>query len=306
MTEVQEREVTADTHDPLQYLHDKLELAGIQTQSGANLAGNSWLLASGDAKALLQQINSESVDCIITSPPYFWLRDYEHDGQYGLEDSVEDYLSKMSAVFEECRRVLKKTGTIYINIGDTYYSGKGESKGKDIKNKKRRFGVRAVDKSGGLGIGIKPKSSIGIPWRLAIRLMTDGWTLRSTIIWDRQHSLPETVMDRPRRNFEYVFMLSKRRTYYFKRDALEDAKQEDIWTISARPEANKGLNTAAFPDILVERCLSLGCPPNGTVLDPFVGSGTTVRVAFRSGRSAAGIDINPKFIKYASDRMGRG
>lgn len=262
-----------------------------------------WAIRTADALLGLKEIPDGTIDCIITSPPYFWLRDYDHKGQYGLEDTVEDYISSLTAVFEECKRVLKKTGTIFINIGDTYYSGKGESKGNDTKNAKRRFGLRAVDKSGGLGLGLRPKSAIGIPWRLSISLMNNGWCLRSTIIWDRQHSLPESIKDRPRRNFEYVFMLTKSRNYFFDRTALIDAEEEDIWTISARPESNGGLKTAPFPDALVERCLSIGCPKDGVVLDPFLGSGTTLRVAIKHGRSAIGIELNSKFSEYAVKRM---
>jgi DNA modification methylase len=284
-------------------LHSKWLAKSSRVETGLDKHGRYWMIAAGDSANLLEDIEPQTIDCIVTSPPYFWLRDYDHEGQYGLEDSVDAYLENLSNVFSQCKRVLKKSGTIFINIGDTYYSGKGESKGKDIKNKKRRFGVRAVDKSGGLGIGLKRKSAIGIPWRLAIRLMSDGWTLRSTIIWDRQHSLPEAVKDRPRRNFEYVFMLSKHVNYYFDRTKLEEANEEDIWTISARPEPNSGLYTAAFPDALVERCLEIGCPKGGTVFDPFAGSGTTVRVAFKTKHNALGIDINPKFVEYAGKRI---
>ena len=129
-----------------------------------------WRLYCGQAKEALRLIDDASVDCIITSPPYFWLRDYKVEGQIGLEESVDGYVVAVTDVMSEALPVLKPTGTLFLNIGDTYYSGKGESHGADKKSSKRRFGLRAVDKSGGLGIGLQRKSIIGIPWRVAIKM----------------------------------------------------------------------------------------------------------------------------------------
>lgn len=142
--------------------------------------------------------------------------------------------------------------------------------------------MRAVDKSGGLGIGLRSKTIIGIPWRVAIEMT-------------------ESVKDRPRRSYEYVFMFTKHRRYYFNRSVLQKEKVEDMWTIAARPKPTNGIDTAPFPDELVQRCLDIGCPPDGAVLDPFAGSGTTLRVALQSGRSATGIDLNPEFCTYMVD-----
>jgi DNA methylase len=194
---------------------------------------------------------------------------------------------------------LKQDGVLFLNIGDTYYSGKGEAQGKDHKSKKRRFGLRPVDKSGGVGIGIRPKSIIGIPWRVAVEMSRRDWILRSPIIWHREGRLHETVLDRPRRNYEYVFMFVKNRKYFFNRQPLIDQKvEEDMWTIVARPKLTNGIDTAPFPDQLVTRCLEIGCPERGAVLDPFAGDGTALRVAVLSGRSATGIDLNPTFCEY--------
>jgi DNA modification methylase len=130
-----------------------------------------------------------------------------------------------------------------------------------------------------------------------------GWVLRSAVIWHREHALPEAVRDRPRRNYEYVFIFAQQRNYYFNRAALKDVHlEEDVWTISARPRPSP-LDTAPYPDELVETCLNLGCPPGGAVLDPFMGSGTTVRVAVSSKRPATGIDLNPEFCAYAVGQM---
>jgi len=192
-----------------------------------------------------------------------------------------------------------------LNLGDTYYSGKGKSHGEDPKSAKRRFGLRAVDKSGGLGINLRPKSIIGIPWRVAIEMARRKWVLRSAIIWHRKSALAEAVLDRPRRSYENIFMFAKTRNYYFNRKALKDVSiEEDVWTIKARPKNTPGLQTAPFPQELVERCLDIACPPKGIVLDPFAGSGTTLRTALKSGRSAVGVDLHPAFCKYMVKELG--
>lgn len=258
-----------------------------------------WNIYQGDATAVLKNFKDESYHCVVTSPPYYWLRDYGVAKQIGQEETVDEYVRAISSTMDEVYRVLKQTGVLFLNLGDTYYSGKGMSHGHDPKSNKRRFGLRAVDKSGGLGIQLRPKTIIGIPWRVATEMSRRGWILRSPIIWHRKHSLPEAVKDRPRRSYEYVFMFVKDRKYYFNRQVLIDAQvAEDMWTITARPKPTNGIDTAPFPDELVQRCLDIGCPPEGAVLDPFAGSGTTLRVALQSGRSATGIDLNPEFCQY--------
>jgi DNA modification methylase len=131
-----------------------------------------------------------------------------------------------------------------------------------------------------------------------MEMLKQSWTLRSQIIWYRKSSLPESVKDRPRRSYEYIFMLSKNRKYYFNRTPLKEVEQEDMWTIVSRPKNANGLGTAPYPDELVERCIDIGCIPGGTVLDPFTGSGTTLRVALEKERNAIGIDINPEFCEF--------
>ncbi|MEQ8995117.1 MAG: site-specific DNA-methyltransferase [Coleofasciculus sp. B1-GNL1-01] len=260
--------------------------------------GILWSVFQGDAHSVLLDLPSNHFNCVITSPPYYWLRDYGVEEQIGQETSVEGYVSAIASVMDEVKRVLKDDGVLFLNLGDTYYSGKGKSQGRDRKSSKRRFGLRAVDKSGGLGIGLQPKTIIGMPWRVAIEMTMRGWVLRSPIIWHRKHCLPESVKDRPRRSYEYVFMFAKNRRYYFNRSMLEKEEEEDMWTIAARPKPTNGIYTAPFPDELVQRCLDIGCPADGIVLDPFAGGGTTLRVALQSGISATGIDLNPEFCSY--------
>ena len=271
--------------------------------SGITGTGVEWTVFDGDAREVLKQLPDESYNCVITSPPYFWLRDYGTDGQIGQEEAVSGYVESIASVMDEISRVLKRDGVLFLNLGDTYYSGKGQSHGIDKKSRKRRFGLRAVDKSGGLGIGLKPKTVIGIPWRVAIEMIGRGWILRSPIVWYGKRSLPESVKDRPRRRYEYVFMFVKNRKYYFNREALERTGQEDMWTIVARPKSINGLSTAPFPDELVQRCLDVGCSPGGSVLDPFAGGGTTLRVAVQSGRPATGVDLNPQFCEYMVEQL---
>jgi DNA modification methylase len=272
--------------------------------SGETRRDIRWRLIMGDARAVLETIPDATFNCVVTSPPYYSLRDYGVIGQIGREETVTSYVDAITSVMDGVQRVLKNDGLLFLNLGDTYYSGKGMSHGEDPKSAKRRFGLRAVDKSGGVGIGILPKSAIGIPWRVAFEMMKRGWVLRSSIIWHRKNALPEAVLDRPRRSYENVFMFAKRRRYYFNRAALHNVDlEEDVWTIQARPKPTNGIDTAPYPDELVQRCLDLGCPEGGSVLDPFLGGGTTLRVALASGRPATGIELNPQFCEFVLKQL---
>lgn len=205
---------------------------------------------------------------MITSPPYFWQRDYNVDGQLGKEPKIDGYVKAIADAMDGVKRVMRRDGVLFLNLGDTYYSAKGQPKGIDRKNGARRFGLRAVDAS---GLGVPRKTAIGIPWRVALEMIRRDWTLRAPIVWQRQGSIPEpTAKDRPWRTYEMIFMFSQSPRYYFLRDALEG--EEDIWNISSRPKNAKGVHSAAFPEELVEKCLSVGCCAGGTVLDPFAGS----------------------------------
>ncbi len=257
-----------------------------------------WQVINGDSRSAILQFPDNTFDCVVTSPPYFWLRHYGVDNQIGLEETVNEYVEAISSVMDEVYRVLTPKGLLFLNLSDTYYSGKGQPKYADSKSSKRRFGLRAVDKSGGLDIGIQRKSMIGIPWRVAIEMTKRKWVLRSNIIWHRKHPLPEKVKDRPKRSYEHVFMFSKSRTYHFnQKPLLVKEIDQDVWTIPARPKSS-GLDTAPYPDELVNRCLQIGCIEGGKVLDPFAGSGTTLRVAVESGHSAVGIDLSKEFCEY--------
>jgi DNA modification methylase len=289
---------------PSEQLFTPTEDPDLTEWHGVSSQGAQWSIYQGSSVEKLQQLPENSVHCAVTSPPYYWLRDYGVDGQIGLEDTVAGYVHSICAVMDAVKRVLRPDGLLFVNLGDTYYSGKGMSHGTDRKSNKRRFGLRAVDKSGGLGINLQRKSAIGIPWRVALEMTSRGWVLRSPIIWHRENCLPEFVSDRPTRSYENLFMFAQNRKYFFNKQPLIDQKvEEDMWTIAARPRAGTGLDTAPFPDELVKRCLEIGCPEGGVVIDPFVGGGTTARVAVAMGRPAIGIDLNREFCLYSANQL---
>jgi excisionase family DNA binding protein len=273
----------------------------IRKLSGKNPAGIAWHILNGDVRMALKSLKTASVNCVVTSPPYYWQRDYEVEGQIGHEQTIEGYVNAIVGVFSEVKRVLTEDGNVCLNLGDTYYSAKGKPHGRDDKHNGRqmmRRHLRAVD---GPGLGLPRKSLIGIPWRVALAMQNDGWTLRSAIIWQRPGSLPEpTAHDRPWRTYEHVFIFSKGPKYYFNRRGLNG--DEDVWRIVARPE-NPGAHFAPYPRELVDRCLDVGCKPGGTVLDPFVGSGTTMLSALARKSPAFGIDLKPEYCDYIVERI---
>lgn len=267
---------------------------------GASKQGIPWEIYRGDATKVLEKLSQENhhkFNCVITSPPYYWLRDYGVEGQIGHEETIDGYVNAIVTVMDKLWDILTDDGVMFLNIGDTYYSGKGKSHGTDPKSGARRFGLRAVDAS---GLGVPRKTTIGIPWRVALEMISRGWVLRSPIIWVKEKCLPESVKDRPRRRYETIFMFVKDRRYYFNRAAIKG--EEDVWHIPDKPNPiSRGKHTAAFPDILVKRCLDIGCPENGLVLDPFAGSGTTIRIAVESGRSATGIDLSNEYCEFMAE-----
>lgn len=258
--------------------------------------GRAWDLIQGDCREQSALLEPESIDCVVTSPPYFWQRDYDVDGQIGMEATIDGFVDNIVSSMESLRNSLKPTGTVFLNLGDTYYNAKGRPHGEDAKHRSRRMSVlRAVD---GPGLGLPRKSLIGIPWRVALAMQEAGWTLRSDIIWMRKSSIPEpTAKDRPWRKYEHVFMFTKAVKYHFNRDGLQG--EEDVWFIE--PERNsiaRGTHYAPYPRELVRRCIDVGCPEDGTVLDPFAGGGTTMSVALNMKRHAVGIELNAEFCDH--------
>lgn len=272
------------------------------------------MMLIGDCLTHLKSLRVDSVNCVITSPPYFGQRDYGHAAQLGAEASPDAYVARLVDVFREVRRVLRDDGTVWLNLGDTYWNGRGTSRTVDPKSAHRRFGPRPQD--GKPPPGIKPKDLVGIPWRVALALQADGWYLRQDIIWSKPDGLPEPVTDRCVRAHEYIFLLTKSRRYYFDADAIKvpavDAYsvangapplrgRRTVWHVSVK--AYRSAHGAAYPEALVEPCVLAGCPANGMVLDVFAGTGTTGVVALRHGRRFTGIELNPAYAAIATERL---
>lgn len=200
------------------------------------------MIIQGDALSVLKTLKDESVNCCVTSPPYYNLRDYGVDGQIGLEETPEEYIQNLVEVFREVRRVLKKDGTLWVNIADSYAgSGKGRS-----KDGRRKAGYDLQNTSAGTingtlvrtpGCGCKPKDLLGIPWMLAFALRADGWYLRQDIIWHKPNTMPESVKDRCTKSHEYIFLFSKTRRYYFDYEAI---KEPCVGFDKSSPRGSKG------------------------------------------------------------------
>ncbi|WP_055695952.1 DNA-methyltransferase [Streptomyces prasinopilosus] len=271
-------------------------------------------LLLGDSLDVLRTLPDGSVDCIVTSPPYYGLRDYGTAGQYGLEATPTAYVETMRALFAEARRVLTDDGTCWVNLGDSYVcSPKGsESKTDGLVGRSNHLTTPAG--SGGKnGGGLAAKQLIGIPWRVAFALQDDGWVLRNEIIWHKPNAMPEPVRDRLSTRHEHLFLFSKSRRYHFDLDAIREPMPRseskgrnpgDVWSISTRPFPEA--HFAVFPIDLPIRCIKAGCKPGGTVLDPFSGSGTTGAAARQLGRRYVGIDLNSAYHDLAKDRFAQG
>ena len=259
--------------------------------------GPGWTIIEGEAREGLERIETESVQCIVTSPPYFWLRDYGDKRQIGHEATPGLYAEAVRATLSAARRTLRRDGTCFINIADTYYSGKGRSQGRDGKNKRRRMGLRAVDRAGGMGVGLRRKTLIGIPWRTVQALTEDGWIWRALIMWRKGNAQPETARDRPSRTMEPVLVMTREPRYRW--NARAEGAGEDLWEIETRSRSRAESCAAVFPEDLATRCIAIGSGVGDVVLDPFMGEGTTLRAACALGRRTIGIDLDGECCRKA-------
>lgn len=330
-----------------------------------------FTLYVGDVREVLATLPDGSVDCCVTSPPYWGLRDYGHDGQIGLEATPAAFVAEMVAVFAEVRRVLAPTGTLWLNLGDSYAGGGCGARDPERWPKQSRNDHMATHAKS--GHGLKQKDLVGIPWRVAFALQDDGWYLRSDIIWAKPNPMPESVTDRPTKAHEYLFLLSKSPRYFYDADAIAEPARwygpngqpksgphanqmkgragkghtpatweerkaagggpgnvgrsenyqggvhgvggshelgngltrnaRSVWTIQTMQYADA--HFATFPEELPRRCIAAGCPADGVVLDPFMGSGTTALVARKLGRRSVGIEINPEYAALAAKRLSQ-
>ena len=257
------------------------------------------LVVQGDARVALPKLPDQSVQCVVTSPPYWSLRDYHMAGQIGLEPTVDQFINRLVEVFAEVRRVLKDDGVLWLNIGDAYTSGDRGYRAPDKKHPVRAMTFRPPTPD-----GLKPKDLIGLPWRLAFALQRDGWYLRSDIIWHKPNCMPESVKDRPTRSHEYIFLFSKSDRYYYDHAAIKEINgrnRRTVWSIPT--QAFKGAHFATFPPTLIEPCILAGSRPDDIVLDPFFGSGTVGLVCNQLQRRYIGIELHPDYVQIALERI---
>lgn len=291
----------------------------------------------GDCIAGLRAMDAGSVRTCVTSPPYWGLRDYGSDGQLGLEPTPDEYVANMVAVFREVRRVLTDDGTLWLNLGDSYFS-------KTYTNRNNATGGLGGDEVRGGGYlsitredcGLKNKDLCGIPWRVAFALQADGWYLRQDIIWHKPNPMPESVADRCTKAHEYIFLLSKSARYYYDAVAvaekaatephapgnkkLDDSRNDhdqmekvwgangtrnrrSVWTVATKPYPEA--HFATYPPALIEPCILAGSELGDTVLDPFTGSGTTGMVAMKHGRRFVGCELNHEYAAMAERRIAK-
>lgn len=297
-------------------------------------------LYEGDVADRLKDIPCGSINCIVTSPPYYRQRYYDCPGEIGWEESPQEFVDKLVMVGRQLREVLRPDGVFWLNIGDSYTSGgRGAWCG---FNKKMDKALKAEKPPKGM----RPKNLVGIPWRLALALQDDGWNLRSECVWLKENYAPETATDRPHRAHEHIYLFSKNLKYYYDNDAIREPhnqvtidraktpvnifggsatgvklgkgdlhggqmgkielnpKGKNHSTIFKAPTGNyKGLHFACYPESLIEPLILAGCPENGAVLDPFGGSGTTAMVAVKNNRNCILIESKPEYCEMIKKRV---
>jgi DNA modification methylase len=314
---------------------------GQQPKENDLIVSEKNLIEFGDCREIMRQWVKDGIraQTCVTSPPYFGLRDYGHDGQIGLEQTPEDYISAVVEVFRCVWDVLKDDGTLWLNIGDSYYNyrpGKGQALAKQTVSNTNQDLPETCARRGNKLDGLKEKDLIGIPWMLAFALRADGWYLRQDIIWHKPNPMPESVRDRCTKAHEYVFLLSKSQKYYYDNEAIKVPVKEDwgtrdrtngkyhndgtglqphsgleksydmankrsVWTVTTKPY--KGAHFAVFPPELITPCILAGAPVGGVVLDPFMGSGTTAMVAKQHDRQYLGCELNESYKPLQDKRI---
>ncbi len=297
---------------------------GVNTPQGTKIGPNGVTIMNntilcGDALSELKRLPARCVQMCVTSPPYYGLRSYLPDGhpnkslEVGLEETPQLYVDHLVSMLREVRRVLRPDGVLWLNLGDSYAgSGKGGQPATYSQHWKPTY-----PKVGTVYPGLGAKQLLGIPWRVALALQADGWYLRADIIWHKPNAMPSSVLDRPTRSHEYVFLFSKQKHYYYDQQAIREPNvgrrsqegtqtpleknRRSVWSIptQARPSAH----CATMSERLAELCILAGSRPGDLVCDPFMGAGTTALVALSHGREYLGIEINPDYIRLANERL---
>ncbi len=294
----------------------------------------------GDCRETLKNLTNLSVQTCVTSPPYYGLRDYGgEEKQLGQENSPKEYIDNLVNVFRIIKDKLSDDGTLWVNLGDSYYNyrpGKGQSYPKQSVSKTNQDLPTQCNKRGNKLDGLKEKDLIGIPWMFAFAMRSDGWYLRQDIIWHKPNPMPESVKDRCTKSHEYIFLLSKNKKYYYDNEAIkEPVKQDwgtrnrtngkyhnsgsglsphsgltksydrknkrDVWSITNKPY--KGSHFAVFPPDLITPCILAGSEKGDIVLDPFMGSGTTAMVAKQLGRDYIGCELHEEYGNLIDQRV---
>ena len=297
----------------------------------------------GDCREIMRKWASQGVKAqtCITSPPYFGLRDYGHEGQIGHEETPEEFIKQLVEVFRCVWDVLEDDGTLWVNMGDSYCNTNGFARASPEYQREGRNNMPANDRKLDKlhATGLKTKDLIGIPWMLAFALRADGWYLRQDIIWHKPNPMPESVTDRCTKSHEYIFLLSKSNKYHFDYEAIREEgvipagtlaakgsaerqnqkgvnarppeykeydgqrNKRSVWTVNTKPYS--GAHFAVFPEELIEPCILAGAPVGAVVLDPFMGSGTTAQVAQDLGRQYIGCELNPEYGKLQKKRTAQ-
>ena len=292
----------------------------------------------GDCKETLSAFLPKTARMCVTSPPYYGLRDYGgEDKQIGQENTPEEYIQNLVEVFREVRDVLTDDGTLWVNIGDSYYNYRpGKAYVKQTVSKTNQDLPEYSPKRSNRLDGLKEKDLIGIPWMLAFALRADGWYLRQDIIWHKPNPMPESVRDRCTKAHEYIFLLSKSKKYYYDNEAIKEPAKDwgtrdrskgkyhnegtglqphsgleksyptknkrSVWSITNKPY--RGSHFAVFPPDLIEPCIKAGSQEGDCILDPFMGSGTTAMVAKSLGRDYIGCELHEDYGNLIEKRIG--
>ena len=263
------------------------------------------ILIRGSADEALARLPTGTVQTVVTSPPYWSLRDYQVDSQIGRDDSLPEYVASIVRTFERLREVLTDDGTAWLNVGDSYTSGNRKYRAPDRKNRARAMEVRPPTPT-----GLKPKDLIGVPWRLAFALQDAGWWIRSQVIWVKPNAHPESVKDRPTVDHETIFLISKSQNYYYDIDAVRGPngrRLRSTWSIPTDPHkqsfSNGTNHPAVMPIELAQRCIKITSRPGDVVLDPYAGSGTTLVAARDLDRMWVGVELNSEFVNMMERRL---
>lgn len=281
------------------------KVSGVHQTARLDQHHNGLEILTGDSLKVLPRLAPESIQCCVTSPPYWGLRDYDHPAQIGAEPSPDLYVDNLVAIFREVRRVLRKDGTVWLNVGDGYArnGGTGNCGPNAVVGNTKKLIQKRNCKVPEVW-GLKDRDLMGLPWRVAFAMQADGWILRSKITWIKKTAMPESVKNRPTNATEEVFLFSKSPSYFYDPNGVREqtgANLRNYWILGPDP-SNNG-HPAAFPRELARRCILLGSREGDTVLDPFGGSGTTGIAANEANRNAILVELNPTYAKISRERV---